>query len=438
VHVWFYYLGKERDVEKHEACGLMFAGKTWRRTNSLGGVTRKEISENCTLQTRPLGRSARTTPQVRKEKQSKRGTFGKEHRTKNSNRGKRESKTLGSTAQSNKSRIRAKHIFIPMAHPFDFFRLPPELRDLIYTQVILAATTLPSLAEAQSLRFNRANTSSDAKRTGEYGCAYQAALPPSTCANFLCCNRQVHAEMGNVLARLDGKNGPGLSVNMDCLTVDETMHYFSWVGIPRVRTEYHGDVLMGTWGRWQRWIEKWWLWAATCAGLRDATAALICATTRICRLCIRVRLVGTRMGKQIWLSDPQDGSQTSWAVCAALTRLLTCGPHLSAMPTKMASVGPPTTRLLVDTLVLDVVADSPAYPDLPAPSDAQTVQPKRVADDLLDIWAKVWGREGERRACKAVLEGIGRVVVCVDGVGVGTREVRNELERGRRALRGPW
>jgi hypothetical protein len=55
-----------------------------------------------------------------------------------------------------------------------------------------------------------------------------------------------------------------------------------------------------------------------------------------------------------------------------------------------------------------------------------------VARELVDVWNNLWSGDGfSSRQFSKLLERIKRVQVCIDGVLVGERALRLELERGQ-------
>jgi hypothetical protein len=302
----------------------------------------------------------------------------------------------------------------------NFLQLPRELRDLVYLEILLWERPLPTLGKAQWLFRFRRISSPQSSVTGEFGCAYAHSGTPRTCANFLCSNRQIYAEMGDAIKRVRRKGL--LKVKLNCIAEDESFHYFTWIAAPLVRTVYapEGDHSSGWIGR-----VRWWFWPV---------ASVPRAVTRIERLWIDVRIVGDRSAK--WLRNTASPDRTSWAICAALKRLLGGGPDMSNANIP-ARIG--TGTITIDELVLNIVPPpgiSPSqYLDEEFPGNATgagVVHPRSVAKELVDVWGKIWrGESWKATLYQVLLEKIERVMVCVDGEIWRVRELKVELERGR-------
>jgi len=180
---------------------------------------------------------------------------------------------------------------------------------------------------------------------------------------------------------------------------------------------------------------------ATTMKMAATTTTTTKATTRIPRLWIDVRLAGDRSAKWIRNSSPPD--RTSWAICAALKRLFEQGPYLA--PERKGSGAAVAS---IEELVLNVVepVGQPGAKegegkvldeDFPLDGVAEgLVHPKTVAKELVDVWSRIWaGDEFRGIFYGGLLERIARVRVCVGGVTWRVRELRAELERGRRERR---
>lgn len=309
-----------------------------------------------------------------------------------------------------------------------FLDLPRELRDMIYLAIITAERPRPSLGEAQWLfRFRRVIEPQSSHR-GEYGCAYSLEPRPSTCANFLQCNRQVHEELSRAI-RL-AKKKELMSVRLDCIAEDESFHYFTWLGIPLVKTTWvmkeGRSRLMPEWA--DRMMEKY----LACPHRVLSSGCLACGTpsTLIHQLWVDVRLFGDRSGKWFRNSNPPD--RTSWAICAALKRIFDKGPDFSSMKQT-------ANTTMVDELVLNVVTppniskEKLLAEDFPADGIKDgLVHPRTVAKELVDVWNKIWAGEDFKSSFYQILiERIKKVRVCVNEETWRVRELRTELERGQ-------
>jgi len=322
-----------------------------------------------------------------------------------------------------------------------FLQLPRELRDLVYLEVLLWERRLPTLGEAQWLFRFRRISSPQSSIAGEYGCAYAHSGMPRTCANFLCCNRQIYKEMGETAERVERRGG--LMVKMDCIAEDESFHYFTWMGAAGVRTTY------GLTGRkeeqhmsgWMARLLQWQLWGMS----PGAGVAYRTSLTQLSKLWIDVRIAGDRSSK--WLRNTTSPDRTSWAVCAALKRLVENGPdpsdpNPSLRPTNSATAT--TTRTIkISELILNVVPPPGIPPSQyldedfpPNATGAGVVHPHSVASELVEVWNKIWRGESYKATLyQVLLERIERVVVRVDGEMWRVRELGAELERGRKERR---
>ncbi|KAF1976251.1 hypothetical protein BU23DRAFT_456308 [Bimuria novae-zelandiae CBS 107.79] len=317
-----------------------------------------------------------------------------------------------------------------------FFDLPRELRDLLYEEVLLWQRPRPELAGEKFMvydrnrRFKKVYEPQSSLR-GEFGCAYALEHPPSTCASFLACNRQIYAEMKETMQRL-GKKGL-VNVRLDCIAEDESFHYFTWLGVPLVRTTMSGRQRDSKNGYFPEWIEDWVRYlSCPLRLLNPSLSAVDCIarhsfTTQIARLWIDIRIVGDRSNKWRRNSSPPD--RTGWAICAALKRLFDKGPYLPAERDQ-----PSTMILTVEELVLNVVPPPPT-PALYSPTGV--AQPKlTVAKELVNVWSKIWaGDEFKGIFYAGLLERIGWLRVCVGGEMFRVRELSGVLERGQKERR---
>lgn len=326
-----------------------------------------------------------------------------------------------------------------------FFQLPRELRDMIYDEVILWERPRPTLNEKfmvydPNSRFKKIYEPQSSQR-GEYGCAYSLEAAPTTCANFLSCNRQVYQEMGEALQRLQRRSCDLMSLKLDCMAEDESFHYFTWLGVPLVKTTFglqtRNDDFLGSYV--PVWMQRW-LASKVLSPLRTLSPALheseyiTCrsSTTQVSQLWIDIRLIGNRSAK--WFRNSTQADRTGWAICAALKQFFAKGRQLSA-DEKL----PALQAISVDELVLNVVSSPGLTPsqilDEDVPLDRMAsgqVHPKTVAEELVDVWSKIWKGEDFKGIFYAgLLEKIGQVRICIAGETFKTRELRNVLERGR-------
>lgn len=232
-----------------------------------------------------------------------------------------------------------------------------------------------------------------------------------------------------------GKEGGGLKARIDCMVWGE-MHWFSWLGISLVRTV--PTVLPAVRGLdlVKRWVVTY-LSFLQLLPWGDARAQNF--TTTIETLQIDVRLLDDGEKRKAVVESPRD--RTSWAVCAALKCVFEHDPDVMATRDCVNEVR-------VGEVVLNVVSPAPlpttpssltstsAQPAAPISASAANkpaVDPKAVAKELVDVWAKLWaGDEFKARYYKCLLEKIEWVRVCVDGKTYRVRELAGELERGRK------
>ncbi|OAL47972.1 hypothetical protein IQ07DRAFT_646169 [Pyrenochaeta sp. DS3sAY3a] len=309
-----------------------------------------------------------------------------------------------------------------------FFELPRELRDMIYMEVITWSRPLPALEDTE--KANRWHRPWEPKSgLGDHGCAFSSKRAPSTCANFLACNKQVYSEMQHTLERARRKGL--LTARMDCIARDE-MHYFTWLSIPIVRTAGGPAHASKPAGMLPTWASKY------LSSSASPSTPPFPATTTIDKLQLDIRVFPPSMTSPRAVESPRD--RTSWAICAALHHVFehdaslipvrSCPNRIAITEVILNVVSPPsvpvapklTTHYLVSPhsqAVLEVAKENPAHPEV-------------LARELVDVWNKLWsGDEFKARYYRGLLGGIGRVSVCVEGVVWRVREVGGELERGR-------
>ncbi|KAJ4291632.1 hypothetical protein N0V90_009527 [Kalmusia sp. IMI 367209] len=269
-----------------------------------------------------------------------------------------------------------------------FLELPRELRDMIYDEVILWERSRPTLGEKfmvydRKSRFKKIYEPQSSLR-GEYGCAYSLEETPTTCANFLCCNRQINKEMSEAIQRLGRK---GLTAaKLDCIAEDESFHYFTWLGVPLVKTTFSLQERKNGFlsGYLPAWAESWMTRNLVCplrllSPALNASDYMACrsSSTRVSQLWIDIRLAGDRSAKWRRNSTPPD--RTGWAVCAVLKRLFEKGPYLASEQNV-----PAINAIGVDELVLNVV-----------PPQSPLSRPRRLL--LRGSWTKISRLMGLKR-----------------------------------------
>ncbi|CAO2652912.1 Nn.00g023230.m01.CDS01 [Neocucurbitaria sp. VM-36] len=317
-----------------------------------------------------------------------------------------------------------------------FFDLPRELRDMIYSEVLIGQRPTPTLQDTQSSSgWNRPWEPKSG--LGDHGCAFSSKRAPNTCANFLACNRQINTEMTQTIERARRKGL--LAARMDCIAKDE-MHYFTWLSIPIVKTgqcthkSYEKSGIVPTWAvRYLTAPHR----ALSTTGVNHACRS---SSTTIEQLRIDIRLFGNTSSLGNRFETPRD--RTSWAICAALKHVFEHDPDiiptrdcqkditideviLNVIPPPISTYPPPprtTTHYLVsptNNAVLEVEKENVNHPEI-------------MAKELVDVWNKLWsGDEFKARYYRDLLKRIKRVRVAVDGVTFRVRELAVELERGQ-------
>lgn len=326
----------------------------------------------------------------------------------------------------------------------DFFGLPRELRDMIYTSVITWSLPRPLREDTEDHRWRHV-LEPGSIHSGEYGCSYSTDTIPGTCANLLVCNRQINHELTQAIERAKRK---GLLIaKLDCIATDESRHAFSWLSLPIVTNKLSGEggrtnVLAAWADRILHTPQRMLNFSS-----RGAKSSSSTSTTILENLWVDIRIHGNRTAK--WSLNQCPPERTSWAVCAALKRLFD-GDVLMRPINASSAPGPSSSNITIDELVLNVV--SPQTPKTQwlaedHPLDVATygvVHPRTVAKELLDMWNIIWtGDYFKGEYYHVLLERIKRVKICVDGEAWRVRELGMELERGqaerrRIAMRGIW
>ncbi|KAJ8111212.1 hypothetical protein OPT61_g6143 [Boeremia exigua] len=326
----------------------------------------------------------------------------------------------------------------------EFFSLPRELRDMIYTSVITWSLPQPRREDTDNHRWRHIREP-ESIQSGEYGCSYSTDTVPGTCANLLVCNRQINHELKQAIER--AKRRGLLVAKLDCIATDESRHSFSWLSLPIVTNKLNEDGgrtnILATWAERilstpQRMLNL---------GSKGSRASCSSLTTILESLWVDIRIHGNRTAKWSWNQGPPE--RTSWAVCAALKRLFDGDTLMRPINASSAS-GHCSSNITIDELVLNIVSlQTPKNLWLPEdyPLDVATygvVHPQTVAKEFLDLWNTIWtGDDFKGAHYRVLLERIKRVKICVDGQIWRVRELGMELERGqaerrRIAMRGVW
>ncbi|KAF2623705.1 hypothetical protein BU25DRAFT_414172 [Macroventuria anomochaeta] len=326
----------------------------------------------------------------------------------------------------------------------ELFGLPRELRDMIYMSVVTWSLPQPRREDIEDHRWCHISDP-ESIHSGEYGCSYSTDTIPGTCANLLSCNRQVNHELTQAIER--AKRRGLLVAKLDCIAVDESRHAFSWLSLPIVtnrKSEHEAKVSMLS-----AWADRILFTPQRMLNFskRSPTPSSSTSTTILENLWVDIRIHGNRTAK--WSSNQCPPERTSWAVCAALKRLVD-GDTLMRPIDATSAPGPSWNNITIGELVLNVV--SPKTSNnlwLPEdyPLDVATygvVHPRTVAKELLDVWNIIWTGEDFKGAhYHILLERIKIVKICVGGEIWRVRELGIELERGqaehrRIAMRGVW
>ncbi|RYN60062.1 hypothetical protein AA0114_g1216 [Alternaria tenuissima] len=321
-----------------------------------------------------------------------------------------------------------------------FLDLPRELRDAIYTELLLSCRPSPSLKNTQSATgWCRVR---EPEGPWENGCLIASQSTPPTCASFLACNRQINEELMQIIARANRKWG--LAACMDCVEIDGT-HYFTWLSLPLVRTKKNksprnGDEDRHVWlsGFLSSWASLF-LGGGTYHHVVGNVAKTPAYTTSIEQLRIDIRLFTPAKTGGL---PPHD--QTAWEICAVLKHIFEQGPDPIHRSRKVAFIDEVVLNLLPACLLGNTSQTS--SPDGSNDMDHDIYfKPESpiviISHELVNIWQKIWTANDfntvdyQARYYRMLLEKINRVRVCVDGKTFKTRELAVELERGRAEMR---
>ncbi|OAL03290.1 hypothetical protein IQ06DRAFT_105566 [Phaeosphaeriaceae sp. SRC1lsM3a] len=300
--------------------------------------------------------------------------------------------------------------------------LPRELRDMILMALITWERPRPDLEDSIT-----SPNYYGSHEENQFGCSFFQDELSSTCANVLAVNRQLNYEMAQAIERAR-KEGV-LVARMDCMVADSN-HYFTWLSIPIVHNTFSTPR--------RRTLSGW-------APNVPKIAKLLASpqheqqTTRIEQLQIDIRLFTDefdRSGQPPVSYEPSP----SWAVCAALRKVC---EHRGDVLSK--SHLPPS--VIIDTLVLNVIKAYRGSGEAATQTEstsagasggsAQNMEYARVvANELVDVWTKLWScLESKGRMYSMLLGRIQRVRVCMEGVVIRERALRLELDRGQEERR---
>lgn len=115
-------------------------------------------------------------------------------------------------------------------------RLPRELRDQIYSYVVLAEKTRPDLKESfdQLVNPRMSQNDSASRRTFTDGTVlYLPQHDLNTSMSLLQVSRQIHAEVLEVLSRIEASP---LTCSLDIIILDEMLLLPTWLSVPSHRT----------------------------------------------------------------------------------------------------------------------------------------------------------------------------------------------------------
>jgi hypothetical protein len=318
-----------------------------------------------------------------------------------------------------------------------FFALPRELRDMIYTSLITSSLPIPDPESTQDRHAWQLNN----------GAWFSRTLPPRTsCANMLATNRQIYEELMHAIER--ARQAGLLVARLDCIVRErhEGGPWFMWLSIPLVRREEKKEsrepeekkrlaLNLKSWGSnvpvVGRLLPSIPLLKATEMAVQESPSV------SIERLQIDIRMFENRAS----VSHSNSGDSIQRAICSALRRICQHKHEVEGVE------GWPKA-LTIDTLILNVVSATPVTSMRKDSANTATELEKDnaqvLARDLVDVWNTIWSNsDHQSRHYTILLERIKRVRICVDEALVGERELRLELERGqaerrRIAMRVGW
>jgi hypothetical protein len=318
--------------------------------------------------------------------------------------------------------------------------LPRELRDAIYTELLLSCRPRPQPKDTVSdVGWCRIQ---EPESPFLFGCLFASQSRPPTCASLLACNRQVNEEMMQMIRRVKRK---GLhAARMDCLEVGG-MYHFTWLSAPLVITKKNElprkeqeDMNLS----FSRLVSSWTSYLLgtvtdRVAGMTGRGIVSQAYSTTIEQLWMDIRVLEPNVTAEL---NPYN--RTSWEVCAALKHIFEHGPDPIYKNRKTAAI---------DEVVLNVLPQGSAHNTslvyrttslslILEPEDSQNWT-NVIRDQLVNVWNKIWAANDfntadyQARYYRMLLERINRVRICVDGKTFKTRELAIELERGRAEMR---
>ncbi|EMD88107.1 hypothetical protein COCC4DRAFT_145628 [Bipolaris maydis ATCC 48331] len=340
-----------------------------------------------------------------------------------------------------------------------FLELPRELRDMIYTEMLMSTKPLPSGQDTQTAANWHLVRQTHQPSTDSSRCFVSSRAMPGTCASVLASNRQVHQEMMQIANK--ARQAGQLASRLDCLVLNNA-HYFTWLAVPFVRPA-DGSARRLEEERGQSWtskiMESWswvvsffnaWMESDVKGRSSSSSNTRLFSYTRsyanIERVWVDVRPVESTMSNGSGSAAATQGEMTSWAICAALKHMFDNGPDMMRSNRRIDCV---------DEVILNVVPrartasgspwgdesdeDALVIGDASSTSSPDKAETERLRNELVDVWDKIWGatdgRDMRARLYRTLLERIKRVRICVDGVTFRTRGLAVELERGRAEMR---
>lgn len=294
-----------------------------------------------------------------------------------------------------------------------FFALPRELRDLIYSSLITSTLLVPAPESTHDRHVWQLHN----------GAYFSRAPPPRiSCAAMLATNRQVHSELSQAFDR--ARRAGVLAAKLDCIVKEAYAGgpWFTWLSIPLVNRKVEN---VGLTSKKSSVVNvKSWGSTVPVVGRLLQSLALRTAREEIVDQEPCVSMEKLRIDIRLFDTVAQRKEDVSWAICSALRRICQHGKEVGG------NEGWPES-LTIDTLVLNVIS-------LPMQKEsANKVEPERdiarlLAHDLINMWNTLWSRShAQSRHYTILLERIKRVKFCVEGVLIRERELRLELERGR-------
>jgi hypothetical protein len=299
-----------------------------------------------------------------------------------------------------------------------FLDLPRELRDMVYMALLTVERPKATSFENYFLV------------SGRYAIA--AERPPTTCANFLQCNRQIYSEL--MAAIRHAKEKRLTNVKLDYEVRPNMRHasydnHVQWLRIPFV--EMTPTIIESTartrWCTRSTWKERMLGKAQRCSPTDIAGACSACRVTSVLihQLWVDVRFSGSSYEYRL---IEREICEPIWMLCEVLRYILQLGPAAF-------HDGLRNRTMAIDELVLNVV---PVFDGLPEENSTEGQETRNsmrgtqsIAKQLVDVWNRIWAADAQGYHYYLLLQRIKRVRVCINEETYRVRELRLELERGQ-------